>query len=113
MYECCSLREFLRRLPLLKRRLVNSGTLDTNFPIFDLINDDVSRHDNRVKWVIRSYHAVERAIKEKHGGVMLRQWQCRLAQDVADICSEYPETIRTFHCIAEVHARRSTPIDKC
>lgn len=103
MYEIYDLRGFLRRLPLLSRRLARSGILEAKFEVLDSLGHGKLEPCQYAVWVIRSYWAMKRASEIPQGEEFLKVWRKRLAQDIADICLEYQELELQFLALAEVN----------
>lgn len=99
MFDRYSPSEFLKRLPLLSRRFIREGALDTDFSIYDEITEYFSRRTDKEivrAWLQRSREIYDRCVqpldRNAYPGGQEYFQHCKtvLRDDVVDILSEYP-----------------------
>lgn len=106
VFEAHSLPEFLERIALLSRRLVRTGTLTTDFTVYNEIKEG-DRDFLVESWRQRSYNIDvcygEYLVSGKWAHVSQVIQTCKArGNDVADICFVYPHLGTTFLELLEV-----------
>lgn len=108
MYKVYSTTEFLRRLPILSKRLARTGEVEAEFHVFDEIGGRSQGNGPKklATWIKRSYKAFSTSIEVEKSANSRREylnvWSARLVQDVIDVCSVYPELVEAFQVLVLV-----------
>lgn len=110
IFERYSPSEFLKRLPLLSRRFMREGALDTDFSIYDEIIEYSSQRVD--KTIIQAWLQRSREIHEycaplldrnvPDGKEYFRHCKKVLRDDVLDILSVYPNLLLVLAELGEV-----------